>query len=54
MTDADSHSAPRVALFQVRKLRRTFVDEPWWCVAADPAGPLQAVGGQKSEKTQRQ
>jgi prophage antirepressor-like protein len=35
MTDPDSHSTPRVALFQERELRRTFVEDQWWFVVED-------------------
>ncbi len=35
MTDPDSHSTPRVALFQERELRRIFVDDQWWFVVED-------------------
>ena len=35
MTDPDSYSTPRVALFQERELRRTFVEDQWWFVVED-------------------
>jgi len=35
MTDPDSHSAPRVALFQEHELRRTFLENQWWFVVED-------------------
>jgi len=35
MTEPDSHSTPRVALFQERELRRTFVEDQWWFVVED-------------------
>jgi DNA-damage-inducible protein D len=30
-----SHSTPRVALFQERELRRTFLENQWWFVVED-------------------
>ena len=35
MTDPDSYSTPRVALFQERELRRTFLEDQWWFVVED-------------------
>ena len=35
MTEPDSHSTTRVALFQERELRRTFVEDQWWFVVED-------------------